>query len=89
MHNHVIGILDMVFTIQICTSRYAFFCRFTIFKLLGQHSTFKVSKLPLSLQPLSHGLFFVTLKFCGSGTKSFTALNTNFLCVFEHLRFQL
>ncbi len=63
------------------------FSRFTVFNFLGQHSTFRVSKLLLSLHPLSHGLLFVSLKFCGSGAKSFSALNTNFLCVFEHLRF--
>jgi hypothetical protein len=65
------------------------FSRFMVFKLLGQQSTFRVSKLPLSLHPLSHGLLFVTLKFCGSGAKSFSAFNINFFCVFEHLRFEI
>jgi hypothetical protein len=64
------------------------FSRFMVFKLLDQQSAFRVSKLPLSLHPLSHGLF-VTLKFCGSGAKSFSALNINFLCVFENLRFDV
>jgi hypothetical protein len=65
------------------------FSTFIVFKFIGQRSAFRVSKLPLSLHSLSHGFFFVTLKFCGSGAKSSNAFNTNFLCVFKRLRFQL
>jgi hypothetical protein len=64
------------------------FSRFTVFKFLGQNWTFRVSKLPFLLHPLSHGFIFVTLKFCGNSAKIFNAFKINCFYVFEPLRFQ-